>query len=220
MALIGSLLMFILPFVFLYSLFKPKAFNIRTKKNSTGKWTRTQSVLLFAAAWFISIVMIVNGSDIDLDADTAQSNDVKAVDNSVSKPIAEPTQKEPSRKERKAAEKAQEAANKEAELVKDDLQRISTLVTNNTSRPILPNGWSRTDLYVNCQLVLEKQLKSPKSFNSERGTVKFIREAEEEIIGVNFDFYATNSFGAELIHNGTCMYNFDGELLDSSAKAK
>lgn len=208
MAIIGFLLVFIIPLLFLYSLFKPTEFKIRTKKNKDGKWTRIQSFAAFSIAWLVAVIILVQGVQPD---DEQIKDNVVAVSSDDKKPIV----KELSRKERKIAEDAA----KEAELVKDDVLRISTM-SNNTSRPILPNGWSRTDLYVNCQLVLEKQLKSPKSFKSERSTVAFIREAEEKIIGVNFDFYAINSFGAELIHNGTCMYNFDGELMDSAAKAK
>lgn len=213
MAIIGFLLIFIIPLVFLYSLFKPKIFKIRTKKNNIGKWSRPQSFVVFAILWLISVVMLVEGDSTEVST-TAKTESV--VDTSASKPIAEPAQKEPSRKERKAAEKA--AA--EVELVKEDLQRQSTLIGESSGRPILPNGWSRTDIYVNCQLVLEKQLKSPKSFDSEIRTVKFIRDAEKEIIGVNFDFYATNSFGAELIHSGTCVYDFNGKLLEYEGKVK
>lgn len=221
MAVIGFFLMFIIPFVFLYSLFKPKTFKIRTKKNNIGRWSRTQSIVVFAVLWFISVAMLVDGEA----PETVQTD--KAIDTTTSKPIAEPAQKEPSRKERKAAEraakeaeKAKEEATKEAEFVKEDLQRQSTLMGNSSSRPILSNGWSRMDIYTNCQIVLKNQLKSPKSFDSEIRTVKFIRDAEEEIIGVNFDFYATNSFGAELIHSGTCVYDLNGKLLESQGKAK
>lgn len=214
MAVIGFFLMFILPFVFLYSLFKPEIFKIRTKKNSTGKWSRPQSFVAFAVLWFISIVMMVEGDT----PETAQTD--KVVDTTDSKAIAEPTQKEPTRKERKAAEKAKEEAAKEAELAKEDVQRQSTLLDNSTNRPILSNGWSRMDIYTNCQILLQNSLKSPKSFDSSIRTVKFIRDAEKEIIGVNFDFYATNSFGAELIHSGTCVYDFNGKLLEYEGKAK
>lgn len=170
--------------------------------------------MVFAILWLISVALLVEGDT----PETAQTDDI--VDTSTSQPIAEPAQKEPSRKERKAAEKAKEQANKEAELMKEDLQRQSTLIGNSSNRPIISNGWSRMDIYTNCQILLQNSLKSPKSFDSSIRTVKFIRDAEKEIIGVNFDFYATNSFGAELIHSGTCVYNFDGELLESAAKPK
>lgn len=216
MAVLGFLLIFALPLVFLYSLFKPKVFGIRTKKHSTGRWSRIQSIVVFAVIWFLGVVMLVEGSSPE--GSTAQSDGVVA---------AEPAQKEPSRKERKAAEKAvkeaekaKEEAAKEAELAKEDVQRQSTLLDNSSTRPILSNGWSRMDIYTNCQILIQNSLKSPKSFDSSIRTVKFIRDAEEEIIGVNFDFYATNSFGAELIHSGTCVYDLDGKLLEYDAKAK
>ncbi|MGP9780744.1 hypothetical protein [Psychrobacter sp. PG1] len=216
MAVIGFLLIFVLPLVFLYSLFKPKIFSIRTKKNSTGRWSRIQSVVVFAVIWFLGVVMLVEGDSPE--DSTVQSDGVVA---------AESAQKEPSRKERKAAEKAakeaekaEKEAAKEAELAKEDVQRQSTLIGNSSTRPILSNGWSRMDIYTNCQILIQNSLKSPKSFDSSIRTVKFIRDAEEEIIGVNFDFYATNSFGAELIHSGTCVYDLDGKLLEYDAKAK
>lgn len=222
MAVIGLLLFLIIPLVFLYSLFKPSKLKIRTKKNASGKWTRPQSFLAFSVAWLVSVVMLVQGAETDASDEQIKDNVATAVTDN-----KEPIVKEPSRKERKAAEKAAKAAEeakkeeaKEAELVKEDLQRQSTLIGNSSSRPILSNGWSRMDIYTNCQIVLKNQLKSPKSFDSEIRTVKFIRDAEEEIIGVNFDFYATNSFGAELIHSGTCVYDFNGKLLESQGKAK
>lgn len=225
MAVIGFLLMFVIPLIFLYSLFKPKIFNIRTKKHSTGRWSRPQSLVVFAALWFLSVVMLVEGASSD--GDVAPSDGVVAADNAVSEPIAKPVQKEPSRKERKEAEKVAKAekavaekAAKEAELVKEDVQRQSTLLDNSSARPILSNGWSRMDIYTNCQILIQNSLKSPKSFDSSIRTVKFIRDAEEGIIGVNFDFYAKNAFGAELIHSGTCVYDLDGKLLDYEAKAK
>lgn len=221
MAVIGFLLIFVIPLIFLYSLFKPKIFNIRTKKHSTGRWSRLQSLVVFAALWFLSVVMLVEGASSE--GGVAPSDGVVATDKAVSEPIAKPVQKEPSRKERKEAEKvakAEKAAAKEAELVKEDVQRQSTLLDNSSARPILSNGWSRMDIYTNCQILIQNSLKSPKSFDSSIRTVKFIRDAEEGIIGVNFDFYAKNSFGAELIHSGTCVYDLDGKLLDYEAKAK
>ena len=226
MVVIGFLLMFVIPLIFLYSLFKPKTFNIRTKKNSAGKWSRLQSLVVFAALWFLSVVMLVEGANSE--GNVASTDGVAADNNAaVSEPIAKPVEKEPSRKERKEAEKvakaekaAAEKAAKEAELVKEDVQRQSTLLDNSSTRPILSNGWSRMDIYTNCQILIQNSLKSPKSFDSSIRTVKFIRDAEEGIIGVNFDFYAKNSFGAELIHSGTCVYDLDGKLLDYEAKAK
>lgn len=216
MAVIGFFIIFILPLVFLYSLFKPKTFSIRTKKNSMGRWSRVQSIVVFAVLWFLGVVMLVEGASPE--GSEVQGDRVVA---------AEPAQKEPSRKERKAAEKAakeaeksEKAAAKEAELAKEDVQRQSTLIENSSTRPILSNGWSRMDIYTHCQILIQNSLKSPKSFNSSIRTVKFIRDAEKEILGVNFDFYATNSFGAELIHSGTCVYDFDGKLLEYEAKAK
>lgn len=216
MAVIGFLLIFLIPLVFLYSLFKPQTFRIRTKKHSGGRWSRLQSIVVFAVLWFLGVVMLVEGDSPEGSA--TQSADVGT---------SESAKVEPSRKERKAAEKAakeaekaEKEAAKEAELVKEDAQRYSTLIDNSTTRPILSNGWSRMDIYTHCQIIIQNSLKSPKSFDSSIRTVKFIRDEEKEVIGVNFDFYATNSFGAELIHNGTCMYDLDGELLEYTAKAK
>jgi hypothetical protein len=59
MAVIGFLLFFIIPIIFLYSLFKPEKFNIRTKKNENGRWTRVQSLAAFTVAWLTSIIMLV-----------------------------------------------------------------------------------------------------------------------------------------------------------------
>ena len=192
--------------MFLYSLIKPAKFKIRTKNNPNGRWTRVQSFAAFSVSWLVGSILLVQG--VQPEAASQQSSDSVAT--------KEPVVKEPSRKERKAAEQAE----KEAELAKEDLQRHSTLLDNSSNRPIISNGWSRMDIYTNCQILLQNNLKSPKSFDSNIRTVKFIRDAEKEIIGVNFDFYAMNSFGAELLHSGTCIYDFNGELLETSAKAK
>lgn len=61
MAAIGFLLFFLVPCIFLYSLFKPEKFNISTKKNRYGKWTRLQSFVAFVGAWLVAVIILVQG---------------------------------------------------------------------------------------------------------------------------------------------------------------
>lgn len=69
-----------------------------------------------------------------------------------------------------------------------------------------------TDRLVTCQIAVQKQLKNPKSFDTVFNTT---RHAEDKDTGgyiVGFDFYAKNSFNAEIIHRAACSFNADGSI--------
>lgn len=74
------------------------------------------------------------------------------------------------------------------------------------------------DRYVNCQLVIEQSLKNPKSFDIVRGTVG--HNTEDDTHYVSFDFYAKNSFNAELLHTGICLYDLNNVGIDYAYEQK
>lgn len=99
---IGFLLVLIVPCVFIYALIRPKKFNIRTKKNETGRWTTSQAFAVFMISWLAVTIMMIIGAPSSpenekaVDVVTTDAKEVvatKEVANSnpiVNKPIAEP----------------------------------------------------------------------------------------------------------------------------------
>ena len=53
--LMGIIAFIILPVILIYSFIRPAKFNIRTRKNPEGKWTRGKFVLGWVIVWLISI---------------------------------------------------------------------------------------------------------------------------------------------------------------------
>lgn len=99
---IGFLLVFIVPCIFIYALIRPKKFNIRTKMNETGRWTTGQAFAVFMISWLVVTIMMIQGAlsssenEKTVDVVTTEAKEVvatKEVVNSdpiVSKPVVEP----------------------------------------------------------------------------------------------------------------------------------
>lgn len=63
-----------------------------------------------------------------------------------------------------------------------------------------------------CQIAIEKQLKNPKSFDFVFNTSRYGEDTETGNYVVGFDFYAKNSFNAEIIHQAACSFDTNGNL--------
>ena len=70
----------------------------------------------------------------------------------------------------------------------------------------------QTDRLVACQMAIEKQLKNPKSFDTVFNTTRHAPDADTGGYIVGFDFYAKNSFNAEIIHEAACSFDANGNL--------
>lgn len=70
----------------------------------------------------------------------------------------------------------------------------------------------QTDRLVTCQMAIEKQLKNPKSFDTVFNTTRHAPDADTGGYIVGFDFYAKNSFNAEIIHQAACSFDASGNL--------
>lgn len=89
--IIGFLLFFIVPCVFVYALIRPKKFNIRTKKNAAGRWTLPQAFAAFALLFLVATILMVQGA---LSNEDGKTNDKEAVvekEVAVSKEAIKPT---------------------------------------------------------------------------------------------------------------------------------
>lgn len=65
---------------------------------------------------------------------------------------------------------------------------------------------------VTCQITIKNQLKTPKSFDAVFSTVEHAPDLEAGGHVVGFDFYAKNSFNAEIIHQAACSFDASGNL--------
>lgn len=70
----------------------------------------------------------------------------------------------------------------------------------------------QTERLVTCQMAIEKQLKNPKSFDTVFNTTRHAPDADTGGYIVGFDFYAKNSFNAEIIHQAACSFDANGNL--------
>lgn len=76
---------------------------------------------------------------------------------------------------------------------------------------------SKVELYVECQVKVQNSLKSPRSFDPERRSLKYIvKENGNPLIG--FDFYAENSFGGEEIHQAVCEFDKNDKIVSAGYK--
>ena len=74
--IILRLICYVIPLVFLYSLFKPQKLNIRTKRNTNGKYSRKNYYLVMGGLWifFLIVGMIVAENYYDSEKFTSNSD--------------------------------------------------------------------------------------------------------------------------------------------------
>ena len=48
---------YVIPVVFLISLFKPEKFNIRTKKNEKGKYSQKKYYMIMGGVWIVFLIV-------------------------------------------------------------------------------------------------------------------------------------------------------------------
>lgn len=73
----GLLTSLLIPVILIYSLISPKRFNIRTKNNKDGKWSRKNFYFAVLVVWIVSIIIlgtIAPDSNTDIDMDSIASD--------------------------------------------------------------------------------------------------------------------------------------------------
>lgn len=112
--------------------------------------------------------------------------------------------------EQRAEEKRQAAT----ETVGVQAVAIDKQATKDEIEIIDDGRMSKAELYVECQVKVQDSLKSPRSFDPERGSLKHIvKENGNPLIG--FDFYAENSFGGEEIHQAVCEFDKNDKIISA-----
>jgi len=72
---------------------------------------------------------------------------------------------------------------------------------------------TEAELITDCQIVIQKDLKNPKSMNINFSNIKHKEDADNHELW--FQFYAENSFGAESLHTAMCGFDKDGVIVES-----
>lgn len=74
----GLLTSLLIPVILIYSLINPKRFNIRTKNNHDGKWSRKNFYFAVLVAWIVSIIVLGTiAPDTDESSDTNSAAEVE-----------------------------------------------------------------------------------------------------------------------------------------------
>ena len=116
------------------------------------------------------------------------------VDDEANEPVMSPEQKA-----QLEIDKKKQEAEKEAERLKKRLM---------------------SERLVDCKMAIQNQLKNPKSFDAVFSSTKHLVNTETNGYFVDFDFYAKNSFNAEIINRGICTFDADSKLLESAFEPK
>ena len=96
--------------------------------------------------------------------------------------------------------------NKESE---DAISKVESKVATKKSED---NKISDLSLYFACKPKIQEQLANPKSFDPSALSVKYNFVGNQHIIG--FDFYAKNGFGGEVMQQGVCSFDVEGNILE------
>lgn len=70
---------------------------------------------------------------------------------------------------------------------------------------------SDLSLYFACKPKVQEKLSNPKSFDPSITSLKYNFVDNQHIVG--FDFYAKNAFGGEVMQQGICSFDVDGNIL-------
>lgn len=75
---------------------------------------------------------------------------------------------------------------------------------------------SEVVLLSKCQQAVKLHLKNPRSFDTEKSTVEY--GTREDGFAIRFNYYAKNSFGAELLGFADCTFDKNGSYIESVVK--
>ncbi|WP_227430389.1 hypothetical protein [Psychrobacter sp. I-STPA6b] len=73
---------------------------------------------------------------------------------------------------------------------------------------------TEVEALTNCQLKIQKELKNPRSMDIEHSGIQYLTPPEKPNHEIWFQFYAQNSFGADVFHTAMCGYDTDGNIIE------
>lgn len=74
---------------------------------------------------------------------------------------------------------------------------------------------TKVEAITNCQIQIQRLLKSPRSMDIKMGNAHYLTPPEKPNHEVWFQFYAENSFGGESKHTAICVFNNQGNIIES-----